>query len=67
MSVTEDSLMVAGEPRRPGRPKATDPQERLSTRIPTRHYDRLVKAAQRRDQTVSSLVRQILLAQKFLR
>lgn len=63
--VQESSLMIAG-PRRRGRPRVDDPQERVSTRIPAGTYDLLVKAANRSEQSVSSLVRDILMAQSFL-
>jgi hypothetical protein len=53
------SLLILGERRR-GRPRVEEPQERLSTRIPTPEYDRLVKLAQKRDQSLSALVRDLL-------
>lgn len=60
MSETQEgSLMILGERRR-GRPRVEQPQERLSTRLPTPEYDRLVKLAQKRDQSLSSLVRDLL-------
>ena len=55
------------ERRKRGRPRVPDPQERLSTRLPGQKYDLLVKEAARQDQSMSGLVRQILMAQSFLR
>ncbi len=43
-----------------GRPRVETPLERVSTRLPTPEYDRLVRLANRRDQSVSSLIRQLL-------
>jgi hypothetical protein len=53
--------------RKRGRPRVPDPQERLSTRLPSSRYDLLVKEAARQDQSMSGLVRQILMAQSFIR
>jgi len=47
-------------PRGRGRPRVEAPLERVSTRIPTPHYDRLVRLANKRDQSVSALIRQLL-------
>ena len=46
-------------PRR-GRPKADQPRTTLSTWIETKEYDQLVKLANRREQSLSSLVRDLL-------
>jgi hypothetical protein len=62
----EQSLHVIS-PRGRGRPRVPDPMERVSTRLPTPVYDRLVKAAKQRDQSVAELARQILMAQSFMR
>ena len=55
----DGSLVILGERRR-GRPRVEQPQERLSTRLPTPEYDRLVKLAQQREQSLSALVRDLL-------
>lgn len=51
---------------KPGRPRVAVPLEPVMTRLPMPQYDRLVEVAHHRDQTVSALVRQILMAQSFL-
>lgn len=56
---SEDSLVIA-VPRRRGRPRAEQQSLRVSAWIPTHEYDRLVKTANRRDQSVSALVRDLL-------
>jgi len=43
-----------------GRPRAIDPGSRLSAWVRERDHDRLVRIAKRNDQSVSSLVRQLL-------
>ncbi len=56
------------EPRRPGRPRSSDPMVPIMTRIPSEQYDRLLKMASKREgETASSIVRQILMAQSFLK
>lgn len=60
MGITDDSLLVMGGKRRPGRPRVEDPQERLSTRLPTPVYDRLVKHANQQDKKLAALVRDVL-------
>jgi hypothetical protein len=68
MSITEESLMVGGsDRRRGGRPRSADPSVTVMTRLPSEQYDRLIKMASRREETVSALVRQILMAQSFLK
>lgn len=57
--VTPDSLTIAGSRRR-GRPRVDEPQERLSTRLPTPLYDRLVKHANAQDKKLAALVRDVL-------
>ncbi len=57
---TEPSLTIIG---RPGRPRAEHESASLSTWIPTPTYDALVKAANDRHMTLSSLVKQILVIQ----
>lgn len=54
------SLTFASRARDRGRPRAPDPGARLSTWVPVREYDRLVKLAKTRDQSLSSLVRDLL-------
>jgi hypothetical protein len=50
------------EPPRPrGRPPADEPGARLTTWVRASEYDRLCKLAQKRDQSVSALVRSLLI------
>lgn len=65
--ITEDSLLIGGGDRRRGRPRSADPQIAVLTRLPSQQYDRLIKMASRSDETVSSIVRRILMAQSFLK
>jgi predicted HicB family RNase H-like nuclease len=53
----------AGDHRRRGRPPALEPSTSLTVWIPTKYYDRLARAANGRDQSLSALVRQILVMQ----
>lgn len=46
--------------RKPGRPKADEPSTSVSTWIPAREHDRLIRLAQRKEQSVSETVRQLL-------
>ncbi len=46
------------EHRKPGRPKAEQPSTSVSTWLKIAEHERLVKLAQDREQSVSSLVRQ---------
>ncbi len=56
------------EPRKAGRPRSSDPMVPVMTRIPSEQYDRLLKIASKREgETASSIVRQILMAQSFLK
>jgi hypothetical protein len=57
--VSPNSLIVAS-PRRRGRPRVDEPQERLSTRLPLPVYDRLVKQAHQQDKKLAALVRDVL-------
>jgi hypothetical protein len=57
--MTERPVAVAVKPR--GRPKAVEPCTSLSVWFPCREYDRLVKIANQREQSVSSLVRSMLI------
>lgn len=41
-------------------PKTEEPRTTLSAWVETKHYDQLVKMANRRDQSLSSLVRDLL-------
>jgi hypothetical protein len=55
---------VAADPTTPkprGRPRVEDPMTRLSTRLPSAEYDRLIRAANQQDTSVASLVRQLLI------
>lgn len=49
--------------RRRGRPRVQQgaPLERVSTRLPLPYYDRLVALAGQRDQSVASVVRELLI------
>lgn len=49
--------------RRRGRPRVEQaaPLERVSTRLPLPYYDRLVALAGQRDQSVASVVRELLI------
>lgn len=56
----EDSILVMGPPqRRRGRPRA-DRTEPVMTRLPLPVYDQIVKTANRRGESVSSVVRTLL-------
>jgi hypothetical protein len=49
-------------PRGPGgRPNAPEPGTRLSTWVPASYHNQLARVARERDQTVSSLVRQLII------
>jgi hypothetical protein len=45
---------------KPGRPKAAEQGAKLSTWVPTSQYDRLLKLANAREQSISGLVRDLL-------
>jgi hypothetical protein len=51
---------TAQAPRPRGRPPTDDPKTSISAWIPTGDYDRLVKMANHREQSVSALVRDLL-------
>lgn len=51
--------MTPQDPKR-GRPRVEEPATRISTYIRNADYDRLVRLALKQDQTVSSLVRELL-------
>lgn len=51
------------ERRKPGRPRSDEPKTTVSTWLPTKEHDRLIRLANERDQSVSQTVRQILRAQ----
>jgi hypothetical protein len=60
--VADDLPVVILPPRRPrGRPRATDPKEHLTTWIPTPIYDELIRRANARGESVSALVRDLLI------
>jgi hypothetical protein len=59
--MADDPRPLPLERRRVGRPRVDmEPLERVSTRLPTPVYDRLVTIANERDTSVSMLVRQLL-------
>jgi hypothetical protein len=47
--------------RKGGRPRSGEPKTSVSTWIPAREHDRLIRLAHQRDQSVSQTVRQLLL------
>jgi hypothetical protein len=48
--------------RKRGRPRALEPKSStVLTRLPDRHYDRLIRLANRRGETVSATVRQVII------
>lgn len=50
------------EPSRPrGRPRVDDPMSPVSTRLPSKAYDQLIRVATQQDTSVASLVRQLLI------
>lgn len=52
---------MQSEVQRPrGRPAADEPHTTVTSWIPVSHYDQLVRAANQRNQSVSSLVKQLL-------
>lgn len=55
-------ILTPGAPggRGRGRPRVADPGTGLSTWMPSREYDRIVRIAQARGQSVSSLARESL-------
>lgn len=57
--MSEPSLLIVG-PKKRGRPRVEEPQERLSTRLPLPVYDRLLKHANRNDKKLAALVRDVL-------
>ncbi len=52
------------EPRRRGRPRASEPGSAVMTWLPQSDHDRLVKLAQIRGETVSSVVRSLLMTKQ---
>lgn len=59
--ITADSLTIPGERRRPGRPRAEEPlDQRVTIRLPTHEYDRLIQLSQRQGEPVTSIVRSLL-------
>ncbi len=57
--ITEDSLFVAGGPRR-GRPKAKEPLGPVTVWLPASAHDRLIRLAKAQEQSISACVRQLL-------
>lgn len=51
---------VISQGRRPGRPRSRQPGSRVSTWITQAHHDRLCQIAQRRGESVSSLLRRVI-------
>jgi hypothetical protein len=51
-------------PRKGGRPPAREPGSSVSTWLPTREHDRLIREALRRDESLSALVRRILTSRR---
>jgi len=49
--------MAAEPPRKPGRPRVPEPGSTVSTWLPPKDYDKIIKAAKADDVTVSALVR----------
>ncbi len=52
---------ATGNGHKRGRPRTDEPCTSVSTWLPASHHDRLIQLAQSRDQSVSSLVRQLLI------
>lgn len=48
-------------PPRRGRPRAAEPLERVSTRLPIPAFNRLCELAKERDESVSMVVRRLLI------
>ena len=65
-AITPNSLHILA-PRKGGRPKSAAPMVPVMARIPERQYDRLIAIAAKSEQSVSSVVRQIIQAQTFFR
>jgi hypothetical protein len=49
------------EPRQRGRPKVDEPRASVSTWLPASEHDRLIKLAQKHEQSISSMVRSLLM------
>ena len=64
--ITPNSLRILA-PRKGGRPRSPDPMVPVMARIPERQYDRLIAIAAKSEQSVSSVVRQIILTQTVFR
>lgn len=62
MITLEDDAERPAAPRR-GRPRSEQPCTSVSTWVPTPYHDRLIKMANQRGMTVSSLVKQIIVIQ----
>jgi hypothetical protein len=55
---------MSDTPKRPrGRPRTDKAFERISTRLPTEHYDRLTRMARQHDIPLAKLTRQLLILQ----
>lgn len=57
-NVSEDSVFVV---RRRGRPRVSEPMERIDVRLPVASYDALIKLALARGESVSSVTRSLLI------
>lgn len=47
--------------RKRGRPRAQEPRSSVSTWLPARHHDRLIRLANRRGESVSATVREVII------
>jgi hypothetical protein len=48
-------------PRRRGRPRVSEPRSTVSTWLPAHAHDRLIQIAKREEQSISAVVRQLLI------
>lgn len=61
MNGEETTVFFLGGNKRPrGRPRVEEPRSTVSTWVWARHHDALIKLAQKREMSVSALVREIL-------
>lgn len=60
MSVTPASLVISGCSRRGGRPKAAEPGHAVSSWVPERHADELMKLALHNGVSVSEFVKNLI-------
>lgn len=57
--MSEPQLFIVGK-RRGGRPRATEPRSSVSTWIPVSQHDQLVRLANQREVSVSTLVKSLI-------